>query len=102
MLGDDSSFFLFFRQTIQYLLDNHLFDVSSVILSEGIPASDFGGRDLTNTLEIETDGNPKSNFVARFDWARCSISDPLTRSAKGLVLKAGHAIVWQCYSLAVL
>jgi len=48
-------------------LDNHLFDVSSVILSEGIPASDFGGRAETNSLEIEDNGKPKSNFVSRLN-----------------------------------
>ena len=49
------------------MLDNHLFDVSSIILSEGIPASEFGGHAETNSLEIEDSGKPKSNFVARFE-----------------------------------
>jgi hypothetical protein len=48
------------------LLDNHLFDVSSVILSEGIPASEFGGREKTNSLDFQENGKPKSNFAARY------------------------------------
>jgi hypothetical protein len=57
--------FFNFRQTIQYLLENHLFDIGSVILSEGIPASEFGGRDKTNSLDFGENGKPKSTFAAR-------------------------------------
>ena len=57
---------IFFRQTIQYLLDNHLFDVRSVILSEGIPASEFGGHDKTNSLDFNKNGKPETVFVERY------------------------------------
>ena len=59
-------FTIFFRQTIQYLLDNHLFDVRSVILSEGIPASEFGGQDQTNSLDFNKNGKPETVFVERY------------------------------------
>ena len=55
-------FLLHFRKTIQYLLDNHLVDVTSIILSEGTPQV-RSGRNQTHSLRVDEDGTLHSNYV---------------------------------------
>ena len=52
----------FFRETVRYLLDNHLVDVSSIILSEGTPQM-RNGKNQTHSLHVSEDGTLHSNFV---------------------------------------
>ena len=59
-------FFLFFSDTVRYLLDNHLVDVTSIILSEGVPLMKNTLRpnaNRTHSLHFGDDGSLHSNYV---------------------------------------
>lgn len=43
----------YYRDTIKYLLENHLFDLKSLMLSEGIPVSDFGDNEKPKFQQVE-------------------------------------------------
>ena len=67
----DPFFFQFFRDTIRYLLDNHLVDVTSIILSEGVPLMKNTqiSPNRTHSLHFGDDGSLHSHFV-RNRWAK--------------------------------
>ena len=55
---------LIFRDTIRYLLDNHLVDVTSIILSEGVPLmKNTQDPNRTHSLHFGDDGSLHSHFV---------------------------------------
>ena len=58
-------FYSIFRDTIRYLLDNHLIDVTSIILSEGVPfmKSTPANANRTHSLHFGDDGSLHSTYV---------------------------------------
>lgn len=55
---------LSYRDTIRYLLDNHLVDVTSIILSEGVPLmKNTHNANRTHSLHFGDDGSLHSNYV---------------------------------------